>query len=295
MWAVPIIFSNIASRRMSRFAQMLSTSTLSYIPSSHNSITIDLIDFKELENNETSQDINNLQFSELLSNTIDKATNEKKSACWLKLPIEYGYYIPLAAKLGFKFHHAEDNQATMSLWLDPSHTSRIPKYATHQIGVGGLVVNGYNSKTGEPDKILVIKEINKVNNNYKFPGGLSDVGEHFSDTAIREVKEETGIESKFISLLTMRHSHEVQFGVSDIYLIALLEAKTTEIVKCNLEIEEAIWIDYQEFKLLNQHPMFEAAINVISKKGLPLIEEEYPNIRKGKPPYKLYHAPIVNK
>lgn len=198
--------------------------------------------------------------------------------------------IPYAGKLGFKYHHAEGDQATMALWLEPDHIeSRIPRYATHQVGVGGLVMNGQKAN-GEPDKVLVIKEINKVNNQYKFPGGLADPGEHFSDAAIREVLEETGIQTEFVSLLTIRHTHQVQFGVSDIYVIALLNATSFEINKCNYEIEEALWMDYDEFKSSTKHPMFKAAENIISGNGLALVEEEYPNMIKGRPPYKLYHA-----
>mmetsp|Transcript_11486 Transcript_11486/g.14765 ORF Transcript_11486/g.14765 Transcript_11486/m.14765 type:complete len:286 (+) Transcript_11486:106-963(+) len=265
------------------------SSLLPISPSSHNSVTIDIgcptFDHHNLHSS---------QFSSLLTKSVNNFKEEGKSACWLKLPLKYAHYIPVASDIGFKYHHAEGNQATMSLWLKTDIESRIPRYATHQVGVGGMVLRG-KQKNGLPEKILVIKEVHKVNNNYKFPGGLADSGEHFGDVAIREVKEETGIDAEFNSILTIRQTHEVQFGVSDIYVIALLNPITYNIQKCNYEIEEAIWMDFNEFVKTVQHPMLKAAIDIVCGHGTSLTEEEHPNMIPNKPPYKLYHASTKKK
>lgn len=44
---------------------------------------------------------------------------------------------------------------------------------------------------------------------WKFPGGLADLGEGIGEAAVREVWEETGVETEFRSVLSMRHQHEV--------------------------------------------------------------------------------------
>lgn len=62
---------------------------------------------------------------------------DQHSAVWLEVPAQYGHVIPIAAEAGFVFHHAEGNLAVMFQWLGKGE-SRIPDYATHQIGVSGL-------------------------------------------------------------------------------------------------------------------------------------------------------------
>jgi hypothetical protein len=52
---------------------------------------------------------------------------------------------------GFKFHHAHnlEDYVLMTKWLDKSTPSRIPAYADHYVGVGGVVLN-------EKEEILMI-------------------------------------------------------------------------------------------------------------------------------------------
>jgi hypothetical protein len=49
----------------------------------------------------------------------------------------------VAFKHGFYFHHAHKEQSyvLMCLWLDVTVGDRIPSYADHYIGVGGLCIN----------------------------------------------------------------------------------------------------------------------------------------------------------
>jgi len=57
----------------------------------------------------------------------------------------------------------------------------------------------------------------------EIPGGLAELGEHLDEAAVREVKEETGINVRFKNVLSMRHTHGVQFNRSDLYFVCLME------------------------------------------------------------------------
>ena len=47
---------------------------------------------------------------------------------------------------------------------------------------------------------------------WKLPGGHADPGEDIDTAAIREVKEETGISTKSLGIISLRHMHKL--GVS---------------------------------------------------------------------------------
>ena len=54
-------------------------------------------------------------------------------------------------------------------------------------------------------------------------GGLVDPLESIADAAVRECKEETGIDSDFVSLSAFRESQSGPWSTSDLYYIALLK------------------------------------------------------------------------
>jgi 8-oxo-dGTP pyrophosphatase MutT (NUDIX family) len=74
----------------------------------------------------------------------------------------------------------------MCRWLDGSRESKIPPFASHQVGVCGVVLRE------DTQEILVTQDKYKPAR-WKFPGGISEFAEKISDTAEREVLEETGI------------------------------------------------------------------------------------------------------
>ena len=72
---------------------------------------------------------------------------------------------------------------------------------------------------------------------------LSYPGEDLADTARREVLEETGIQTEFVSVLCFRHQHKYKFGQSDIYFVCHMRALSSEIKTCPQEIEACQWMD----------------------------------------------------
>ena len=71
-----------------------------------------------------------------------------------------------------------------TLWMPKEEPSKLPLHATHQVGVGGLVLNSAN-------KVLLVQE--RVADHklqygmWKLPGGLVDPGEDLVVAAAREV------------------------------------------------------------------------------------------------------------
>uniref|UniRef100_H3D6A4 Nucleoside diphosphate-linked moiety X motif 6 n=2 Tax=Tetraodon nigroviridis TaxID=99883 RepID=H3D6A4_TETNG len=88
----------------------------------------------------------------------------------------------------------------------------------------------------------------QTKNAWKFPGGLSDLGENIGVTAVREVYEETGVRSEFRSLLSIRqqHNHPGAFGMSDMYIICRLRPLTYDINFCVQECVRCEWLDLAE-------------------------------------------------
>jgi ADP-ribose pyrophosphatase YjhB (NUDIX family) len=119
----------------------------------------------------------------------------------------------------------------------------IPPYATHYIGAGGIVFN-------EKHELLVVWEKthrHRQRRYYKLPGGALHQREHLVDGVIREVREETGVLTRFESLVCFRHWHGYRYGKSDIYFVCRLSPLTQQIKMQREEIAECLWMPVEEY------------------------------------------------
>ncbi len=125
------------------------------------------------------------------------------------------------------------------------------------------------------------------------PGGLCDVGEELGDAVAREVREETGIEAELKSVLTFRHSHNIQFGRSDIYVVCMMNLKDANLsLKLDGdEILEAKWMSLDELETVNKAPLMKVVIDILrggDNKQPGLVETTLASIVPGRKPFKLY-------
>ncbi|CAG5988808.1 unnamed protein product [Menidia menidia] len=271
-------------------------------------------------------DISESSFSKLLEDSLSRWRVEGRVAAWLRVPVSLSRCAAAAALHGFSFHHARGGGATMALWMGGG-ASRLPGYATHQVGVAGAVVDESNGK------VLVVQDKNKTKNAWKFPGGLSDPGENIGATAVREVFEETGVRSElgsglelglgsglgatavrevfeetgvrseFRALLSVRQQHDLPgaFGMSDLYLICRLTPLSHEIDFCTQECLRCEWLDLAELARTRETTPITSRVANLLMRGLQdgfqqvdLPMEQLPAVHPGRV-YQLYHRPMPSQ
>ncbi|KAJ1703665.1 hypothetical protein LUZ63_003444 [Rhynchospora breviuscula] len=161
---------------------------------------------------------------------------------WIKMPINLANLIQPAVEQGFWYHHAEQNYLMLAYWIpDTKHT--LPLNASHRVSVGAFVIN-------DNREVLVVQErVGKLRGigMWKFVTGVLDPGEYIHDGAIREVKEETGVDTEFLEVLAFRQSHMSFFDKSDIFFICMLRPLSFDIKIQESEIEAARWMPIEEF------------------------------------------------
>jgi 8-oxo-dGTP diphosphatase len=197
-------------------------------------------------------------FEKELITIID--TLQSKKLLWIKVPISKSDFIPLLTKYDFVFHHCNEKDITLlkRLSIDPI----LPTAKNHTLGVGVVVIN-------EKNEILVIKD--RLGKRYKLPGGYIDDDENISTAAVREVKEETGIDVDFTSIIALGHFKPLQFGESNLYVGCTAQALSSKInIIDDYEIIEARWMNLDEFLNHEEILLFNKTIvnTAIKKDGL---------------------------
>ncbi|TVU28978.1 hypothetical protein EJB05_20519, partial [Eragrostis curvula] len=181
-------------------------------------------------------------FGRSLAASLSYWKSAGKKGVWLKLPLDRSEYIPIAVKEGFRYHHAEDSYLMLTYWM-PDEPCLLPANASHQVGVGGFVIN-------DRMEVLVVQEkysASALLGAWKLPTGFIQASEEIFTGAVREVKEETGVDTEFVELITFRHAHNVAFQKSDLFFICMLRPISIDIKIDEMEIQAAKWMPLAEF------------------------------------------------
>ncbi|XP_004134806.1 nudix hydrolase 10 [Cucumis sativus] len=212
---------------------------------------------------ELDKPMNSEVFVPILRASIANWKQQGKKGVWFKLPIEHSNLVEAIVKEGFEYHHAEPKYLMLVYWI-PEGAHTLPVNATHQVGIGALVLN-------ENEEVLVVQEKNGMFRGtgvWKFPTGVVDEGEDICKAAVREVKEETGVDTEFVEVLAFSQTHQALFGKSDLFFVCVLKPLTFEISKQELEIEDAQWMklkDYTAQPLIQKHGLFNYINNIFIK------------------------------
>ena len=181
------------------------------------------------------------EFAQRLEASLKQWKADGIKAAWLEVPIERAVLIPEAVSQGFIFHHSADEYLMLTTILQDG--AWVPHFATHFIGIGGVVL------TPERD-LLVVREIYGVAGRaptLKLPGGALHPGENLAEAVEREVLEETGVRAEFETIACFRHWHGYRYGKSDIYFVGRLRPLSREITMQADEIQECLWLPVDDF------------------------------------------------
>jgi len=185
--------------------------------------------------------VNMSHFPNILKLSLENWKSAGHRGVWFHVAPEHSEWIPVLVSHGFKFHHANSSRLALYLWLSEGEAPNIPSYAHTLIGVGAMVIN-------DKDEILVVQERFYTAPHWKLPGGYVDPGENIPEASIREVKEETGVNTTFRSIVAFRHGHKFSFGCSDIYIIVALAPLTDQINACRNELSACKWMPIEEYR-----------------------------------------------
>lgn len=194
-------------------------------------------------------------FEDTLENSLLLWKGQGKKGIWLHIPTSCAHIIPICAKFGFEFQYAKNGLLVMTHWLPEDSQSRLPHGPTHQVGIGAVILHPVTHK------MLVVQEKHgpaAARKLWKMPTGLTDPGEDIVDAAIREAKEETGLDVEFDRIICMRQAHGGIFDQSDMFFVCLLhlsqkyktrleEGIEIPLVPQEEEIAEIKWMSMDEF------------------------------------------------
>eukprot|EP00924_Labyrinthula_sp_SR-Ha-C_P001546 augustus_masked-scaffold_18-processed-gene-1.59-mRNA-1 protein AED:0.08 eAED:0.08 QI:0/-1/0/1/-1/1/1/0/303 len=203
------------------------------------------------------------EFSQRMLLSLNQWSDQGANSCVLNIHKKQAHLIPTAVKLGFDFHHVKDEELYLSCLLNAKDP--LPIGPRHFIGVAGMALRKKNKGKKKyfvlsDFEVLVIREKSgpsaNFSNFFKLPGGLVDPHENLSEAVVREVREETGLETIFLSIANIQELHHfsknsnyIRSGCTDLYTICLVEPLNPEqqLTPQEKEIAECKWMNLEQY------------------------------------------------
>jgi ADP-ribose pyrophosphatase YjhB (NUDIX family) len=179
-----------------------------------------------------------------LQHSLEVWREEEVKGIWLHIPSTHTPLLAPAIKEGFELHHTEPDRVVTCYWLpsERGEKSLLPGHTTHTVGIGAVVVHEGNilavqERTGPASESAGAKGF------WKYVTGLAEGGEDIAEAAIREVKEETGVDSEVISMLAMREGHtRATTNLFYVFLMRPVAGASTDLSNLQAtEIADATW------------------------------------------------------
>eukprot|EP00039_Didymoeca_costata_P010490 m.141334 g.141334 ORF g.141334 m.141334 type:complete len:315 (+) comp14845_c0_seq2:82-1026(+) len=225
------------------------------------------------------------EFSRALTEKLETWKEEKVTAVWLHFPKELIHFARAAIDLQFELHYAANETLVLSLWLGKG-ASRLPQFAHHLCAAAGMVLA--QDPVDKVVKILCIRERHgptaKLKDFWKLPGGSVDQGEEISAAAVREVMEETKINTQFERIVAVREMQNGLFGNTDLYFVCWMTISPKDCSNTGLpqpeldgiEIAEARWLPVEQLlksPYYNPRGVYGALMQTSVRAALRMFEE----------------------
>lgn len=237
-----------------------------------NNLNYEIDSYRNMHIHADRNDFREDKYQNLLTDLLSLAVNLKCDLVWLKIPINKSHLIPDAVRFGFEFYYCSNDYLLLVIKIVGS--AILPLSPSHFVGVGGIVLdNKFN--------LLVVKNKTNIEDKdifFKLPGGNLENNEHFSDGIIREVYEETGIDTEFMWLSSIAHLKQWRLNKSNIYMICRLKPLNNVIKIDPIEIAECKWMPVEEYlsaknvSKFNKH-IIKSAINLDNGMKLHSVDE----------------------